>query len=216
MKGKFIPKLIRGNISMKIISFLGILIIFGNNVLVAQEYFIGASPAISIYNSNSLTGLGLSIHGEYQSRISPFSYRLSAKYYWAEFENYNPYLSTHSHTLITIDCNILYHFTRVMTNTYMGLGVGYNFVIIEESGNLNTVGEFYTRIKDPQFPLSLNIILGANIAIGKTFFLVTELLYRFIKLHYNVELNGRENDFIIRDSDVLHDVLLNFGFKIRL
>lgn len=204
------------NISVKNLVLL-YLLIFSHNILVAQETFIGINGTIGLPNSNTNTGIGLSINGEYQTNFTPFAVRLSAKVYNAEFDNSIKDLVTYNYIFKTIECNLLFIPFRETARPYIGLGIGYNIINIEQGGNIIIIGDKFVKSKDPKNSINYNIILGSSFLSKKTFSVFFELLYQFINFDYKVELEDQyANKSTIDKSINLNNLLLNIGFRIML
>lgn len=185
--------------------------------LFAQDVFLGGNGTVGIINKNSNTGLGISINGEYRSASLPFSFRLSAKYYNSEFSNKQLYLVTYNHTLETIEFNILYIPFSGMIQPYFGFGLGYNFVNLDLSGNVNIIDNWFVRSKNPKNTFNYNFLLGSSFMSEKTLSIFIELLYSMMELKYEIELEDQYANKSFRNSSVsLNKLLVNIGIRLRL
>jgi hypothetical protein len=194
-------------------TFLFLMLI--SNILFAQKIFIGGSGSISIWNTKSLTGIGLGVFGEYEPNSSPFSIRISTKVYNAPFFN-SLYLGGYTHTFKIVESEILFLPFQGKGRIYAGIGLGYNFINIDRSGNVQIIeSKYYVRSKNPQNALTYNIILGFR--TETTFSIYFDLSYRITNLKYEVELEDQYSNKLIFDSRInLNSLLLNAGIRIRL
>jgi len=186
-------------------------------ILFAQDIFLGGSGTVGIINNNSNTGIGLGINGEYRSASLPFSFRLSAKYYNSEFDITQLYLVTYNHTLNTVEFNILYIPFSGMIQPYFGFGLGYNFVNLDLSGNVNIIDNKFVRSKEPKNTFNYNFLLGSSFMSEKTVSIFIELLYSMMELKYEIELEDQYTNKSFTNSSVsLNKLLLNIGIRLRL
>jgi opacity protein-like surface antigen len=199
------------------IKFICLFIILITNISFAQTIFIGGNGTIGFSSPNSLPGVGLSINTEYQPIESQFSYRLSAKVYNAEFDPTQLYLATHTHTLKTIECNVLYTPFKGMIQPYLGVGLGYNLVNIDLSGNLRIIDSKFATTKNPKNTFNYNIVLGTSFYSEIVVSIFIDLLYRIMNVDYEVELEDQYRNKSLLNRDVnLNNLLLNVGIRIRL
>ena len=185
--------------------------------LFAQDILLGGSGTIGIINNNSNTGLGLNISSEYCPISLPFSFRLSAKYYNSEFDNSQLYLGTYNHTLKIVEINILYIPFDGRIQPYVGFGLGYNFINLDKSGNVNIIENRFARSKNPKNTLNYNFLFGSSFMSKKPVSIFIELLYSMMKLKYEIELEDQNtNKSFINSVVSLNKLLLNVGFRLRL
>lgn len=186
-------------------------------ILFAQDILIGGSGSIGIINNNSNTSLGLGINAEYRPISLPFSFRLSAKYYNSEFDNSQLYLVTYNHTLKTVEINIFYIPINGMIQPYFGFGLGYNFINLDLSGNINIIENSFARSKNPKNTFNYNFSLGSSFMSEKTLSIFIEFLYSMMELKYEIELEDQNtNKSVINSVVSLNKLLLNVGIKLRL
>lgn len=187
------------------------------DILFAQDIFIGGSGTIGIINNNSNTGLGLGINGEYRPVSVPFSFRLSAKVYNSEFDISQLYLVTYTHTLKTVDFNILYIPIRGMIQPYFGFGIGYNFINLDLSGNVKIIDNKLARSKNPKDTFNYNFLFGSSFISEKRLSIFIELLYSMMELKYEVELEDQyANKSFINSIVSLNKLLINVGIRLRI
>ncbi len=192
-------------------------LVLTTKIFFAQKIFIGGNGTIGIINKNSTSGLGISINVEYCYDYIPFSFRLSTKCYYSEFSNSQLYLATYDYILKTIELNILYIPIRKEFGPYLGFGLGYDFVNVELSGNVNIIHNLYVISNNPQNTFNYNFILGAHFLPEKTLSTFIELLYSVMELKYDIELEDEYSNRFFRNSTIiLNRLSLNIGIRIRL
>ncbi len=197
------------------IKFIWLFIILISNLSPAQKIFVGGSGSIGIWNSKSSTGIGLGVFGEYEPNSSPFSIRISTKVYNAPFFN-SLYLGGYTHTFKIVEGELLFLPFQGRGRIYAGIGLGYNFISIDQSGNVQIIeGKYYVSSKNPQNALTYNIIVGFR--TETTFSIYFDLSYRITTLKYEVELEDQYTNKSTFSSRInLNSLLLNAGFRIRL
>ena len=132
-------------------------------------------------------------------------------------DNEKNIIHKYSHSLSTIEANVLYRLSKDITHFYAGAGAGFTFVSLTLDGNTNEVDNKLARIKDADNSPNFNLLCGVNLAASETFSFIMEFLYRFIKINYYVELEDAFlNKSMIKQSEILHDILLNLGIRIRM
>ncbi len=178
---------------------------------------MGGNLTFGIYNTNSQFGLGVGLTGEYQNSNLPIIFRFSAKTYHAQFEAYETPIVGNTHAFESIEVNILYFPFGENTRTYVGLGLGYNYISMEPAGNAIDFENKLVMSTDPENTLSYNVFLGTYFFPEKIFSFFLELQHRFINISYTAELlDGHNNKSTIDRTLSVNNILLNFGFRVRL
>ena len=194
-----------------------ILIILFCKLSFAQDVFLGINVSKGIINNNSFPNIEFGLNGYYQSRTYPLAIRLAFNIYSSEFDNNSSYLNTYTSLSKAIEMNFLYVPFSGMTQPYIGLGIGYNSLTINQNGNIQVTNGYFVKAKDPKNTFNYNFILGSSFISQKRFSIFIEFLYRILNLNYTVQF---EDEYAIKSSINrkinLNSLLFRIGFKLKL
>lgn len=200
---------------MKYAILIGLYLIISGFVH-SQSILVGLNGDIGIINTNSETGVGIGLNGEYKSEKLPFSLRLGYRIYTASFSD-EQYLSKHSYHISTLDGDVIYSPFTGSLDLYVGAGLSYNIPAITEDGNVLEVGDKTVYPKNAESEINYNILLGLRFTPERFFSPYIELYYWPQQLKYDIELvEGNGNRSNIDGNTDLNKYLIRLGFSLRI
>ncbi|GJQ61183.1 MAG: hypothetical protein SCALA702_02360 [Melioribacteraceae bacterium] len=195
---------------------MAILLLIISGLVYSQTLYLGANGDIGIINTNSKTGIGLGLNGEYKLQTLPFSLRFTYRVYTATFSDAEK-LSKHSYNMSVIDGDILYHPFTGSLDAYIGLGISYSLPKITQDGNVLEINNKIVRPKNAENTLNINLLLGFRFVPERFFSPYIELFYWPMQLKYDILLEDRYGNVSKLEGNTgLEKYLIRLGFCLRI